>query len=100
MSTTGEVIDNVPERRFELARDGHTAELVYRINGDRIVLIHTEVPEELSGQGVGGQLVAAAARRAARDGLTLVPLCPYARHWLETHPDDIGPVEIDWDTSG
>jgi hypothetical protein len=25
-----------------------------------------------------------------------VPLCPFARSWLEKHPDEIGAVSIDW----
>jgi predicted GNAT family acetyltransferase len=90
-----EIIDNVAENRFETTRDGHTAELRYRLNGSRLVLIHTEVPEELEGHGVGAELVRAAVQRAARDGLTIAPLCPYARHWLETHPDEVGAVAID-----
>jgi uncharacterized protein len=91
-----EVIDNTSANRFETTRDGYTAELRYRINGSRLVLIHTEVPKELEGHGVGGDLVRAAVARAAREGLTIVPLCPYARHWLETHPGDVGDVAIDW----
>ncbi|MBF6555593.1 MAG: N-acetyltransferase [Acidimicrobiales bacterium] len=47
-----------------------------------MVLIHTEVPEELAGHGVGGRLVRASLDRAAREGLTIVPLCPFARRWL------------------
>jgi predicted GNAT family acetyltransferase len=91
-----DIIDNAAARRFELTRDGHTAELVYRVNGKRLVLVHTEVPEALGGHGIGGELVREAVRRAERDGLTLVPVCPYARQWLEKHPDAVGHVPIDW----
>lgn len=91
-----DIVDNAAANRFELSRDGQTAELVYRLNGKRLVLVHTEVPEALGGHGVGGELVRAGVRRAARDGLTLVPVCPYARQWLEKHPDAVGDVAIDW----
>jgi predicted GNAT family acetyltransferase len=91
-----EVVDNVAAERFELTEDGYLAELVYHVHGDRITLIHTEVPEELAGRGLGGVLVQAALARAARDHLTIVPSCPYARSWLEKHPDAIGAVTIDW----
>jgi hypothetical protein len=70
-------------------------ELVYRVDGDRLILIHTEVPEELAGHGVGGRLVRASLDRAAREGLTIVPQCPFARRWLGDHPDEIGGVEVD-----
>lgn len=90
-----DVFDNATKSRFELTRDGHTAELTYTIEGDRMVILHTEVPKALGGQGIGGELVQAAVRRAARDRLTILPLCPYARRWLEKNPDRIGVVAID-----
>ena len=90
------VTDNPAESRFELSADGHLAELLYRRNGKRLVLIHTEVPVELEGRGIAGALVAAAVDRAAREGMTVVPLCPFARGWLERHPDTASQAAIDW----
>ena len=92
-----EVTDNAAESRFELREDAYLAELVYRRPGSRLVLIHTEVPAELEGRGIGGRLVTAALDRAVREGLTLVPLCPFARDWLERHPEAAGRAVIDWD---
>jgi len=91
------VIDNAAAGRFELWVDGHLAELPYRQHEQRLVLIHTGVPDALGGRGLGGRLVAAAVDRAARDGLTIVPLCPFARDWLAHHPDMASRVVIDWD---
>jgi len=90
------VTDNQAESRLELEADGHVAELEYRRNGNRLVLIHTEVPTELEGRGLGGRLVTAAVERARRDSMTIVPLCPFARGWLERHPDVAAQVEVDW----
>jgi predicted GNAT family acetyltransferase len=90
------VTDNQAESRLELEADGHVAELEYRRNGKRLVLIHTEVPTELEGRGLGGRLVTAAVERAQRDSMTVVPLCPFARGWLERHPDVAAQVEVDW----
>jgi uncharacterized protein len=78
--------------------DGWLAELAYRVRGDRLVLAHTEVPLELEGRGIGGRLVTAAVDRAAHEGLTFVPLCPFARGWLERHPEAAGRAVIDWDS--
>jgi predicted GNAT family acetyltransferase len=97
MSTTTDVIDNPAESRFELTEDGHLAELVYEAGDGRLVLVHTGVPDELGGRGLGGVLVRAALERAAREGLTIVPVCPFARSWLEKHRDEIADVAIDWD---
>ena len=90
------VTDDTARHRFELEVDGHVAELVYRLDGDRLVLIHTGVPEELGGRGLGGVLVRAALARAVAESLTLVPECPFAKAWLEKHPDDAATVTIDW----
>ena len=98
VSDSANVIDNTGASRFELREDGRLAELVYRSRGDRLVLVHTEVPLELEGRGIGGRLVTAAVDRAAREGLTLVPLCPFARGWLERHPEAATRAVIDWDS--
>jgi predicted GNAT family acetyltransferase len=96
MSDAQPVTDNQAGSRFELRADGHLAELIYRRNGNRLVLIHTEVPEELEGRGLGGALVTAAVGRAAREGMTVVPLCPFARGWLRRHPETASQAAIDW----
>jgi predicted GNAT family acetyltransferase len=96
MTEAPQVTDNQAARRFELTRNGELALLQYRLHAGRLALIHTEVPQALGGRGLGGALVQAAVDRAARDGLTLVPLCPFARSWLERHPDAAAGVTIDW----
>jgi predicted GNAT family acetyltransferase len=80
---------------FEYRAGGSVAELVYRRRGERMVLLHTGVPETLEGHGVGGQLVRAAVGYAAGQGLTIVPACPFARAWLARHPDVAALVPID-----
>jgi predicted GNAT family acetyltransferase len=77
-------IADAPERsRFEVTVEGHTAFLQYRKHDDRLVLVHTEVPKELGGRGIGGHLVDFAVESAARQGLTISPLCPFAKRYLE-----------------
>lgn len=93
---TPDIVDAPASSRFQLTDEGEVAELVYRLDGDRLVLVHTGVPDALGGRGLGGQLVRAAVDRAAADGLTLVPECSYARKWLLDHPADVGDVAIDW----
>ena len=91
-----DVVDQTENERFVIEEDGHTAELVYHLNGKRLVLIHTEVPDELGGRGMGGRLVQAALDRARREELTVVPKCPFARSWLEKHPDATDGITIAW----
>ena len=90
------IIDIPAESRFVYRDGGFEAELVYHLNGKRLVLIHTEVPDALSGRGLGGRLVRAAVERAQREGLTIVPWCPFARRWLSEHDDMASLVPIDW----
>jgi hypothetical protein len=96
MNDAPRVTDNAPAGRFELTLNGEIAELTYRRRAGRLVLVHTEVPAALGGRGIGGQLVQAAIDRAAADGLTIVPVCPFARSWLERHPEAVASVPVDW----
>jgi predicted GNAT family acetyltransferase len=93
-----EVVDEKSLHRFALHLEGSAAVLQYRENGDRLILVHTEVPEELEGRGLGGALVRAALDRARAEELTIVPWCEFARSWLEKHEDEAATVEIDWDS--
>lgn len=99
MSDEPGVVDDVAAARFEYSAGDDLAELVYRRNGKRLVLVHTEVPAGLEGRGIGGRLVRAAVDRAARDGMTIVPLCPFARGWLERHPDVAALAPVDWSSA-
>jgi uncharacterized protein len=76
--------------------DEGRAELNYRIDADHLVLIHIHVPAELEGHGVGSALVRAAIELAIERHLTVVPRCPFARSWLERHPDAGDQVRVDW----
>ena len=89
------MVDDALNHRFVLEIDGAEAELDYRENDRRLVLVHTWVPEELRRRGIAGRLVATAVERAQREGLIVVPVCPYAVRWLEEHPDVAARVSID-----
>ncbi len=91
-----DIRDDGPHRRFVTNIDGHEAELTYRLRNGRLILVHTGVPEALEGHGIAGELVQAAVDKAVAENLTVVPVCPYARKWLEEHPGEAGKVTIDW----
>jgi predicted GNAT family acetyltransferase len=91
-----EIVDDAADERLHVEIDGVTAELLYEVEDGALLILHTEVPSALEGQGVGGRLVRAALERARRDGLTVVPWCPFARRWMREHPDAIEGISVDW----
>ena len=82
-----EVVD-VPEKsRYELRLGGHLIGLAaYRRRNGRIAFTHTEVDESCEGRGFGSLLAQAALEKAAREGLEVVPLCPFIAHYINRHP--------------
>jgi predicted GNAT family acetyltransferase len=95
-SVRDEPHDDPGHRRLVAEHDGEIAELVYRDVGNRMILVHTGVPDDLAGHGLGGKLVRAAIERARQRNATVVPWCPFARRWLQEHPDVAATVPIDW----
>jgi predicted GNAT family acetyltransferase len=91
-----EVRDETDNGRLVLTEDGVTAELDYAVEDGLLMLLHTEVPEGLRGHGIAAALVAAAVAKAGAGELTVVPWCPYARRWLQEHPDAAGTVTVDF----
>ena len=68
--------------RFEIHIGGKTAFLAYRRMPGKLVLVHTEVPSELAGHGIGSALVRAAVEFAREQGLMVAPLCPFATDYI------------------
>src|SRR5436190_1995938 len=95
MTANPPVIDNAPESRFEVSVDGHVAVLEYERDEQHMEIVHTEVPDELEGRGLGGLLVTAAVDDAAQRGVTVVPTCSFARGWLQRHPKVAARAVID-----
>ncbi len=81
------VIDNEAQRRFELPVGDATAIATYELDGDRIVLLHTEVPRELSGRGIGSRLARGVFERIRGSGRKAVPKCPFMAEWLKRHDE-------------
>ncbi|MFI1758898.1 GNAT family N-acetyltransferase [Streptomyces sp. NPDC020571] len=53
-----------------------------------VVPVHTIVEPAHEGQGIAGSLARELYGLARREGLTVVPLCPYVVKWAERHPDE------------
>ena len=83
------VVRDDERSRYEL-RDGDSVAgvAVFELSeGGRIVFTHTEIDPGWEGQGVGGQLVRAALDDVRRQGLPVLPTCPFVQAWMQRHPD-------------
>jgi uncharacterized protein len=82
------VRDNTERHRFELDADGRVAFSQYRRDGNTIIFMHTEVPKELAGKGIGSALVRGALAIARAQGLKVAAVCPFVKAYLEKHPEE------------
>ena len=79
--------DNPDLHRYETEIDGHVAYVVYRRAPGVITFVHTEVPKELGGRGVGSALARQVLEAARADGLKVVAMCPFISAWMKKHPE-------------
>ena len=82
-----DIVNNKADQRFELVVDGHLAAAFYKIDGNVITFIHTEVPPELGGKGIGSQLIKGALDQVRAAGLKVIAQCPFVKAYIEKHPD-------------
>lgn len=83
-----DIRNNERDSQFETNVDGHIAYAAYDLeHPDRIVFTHTVVPEELSGRGIGGEIVKYALDHARSKNMTVVPQCSYVAAYIRKHPE-------------
>ncbi len=89
------VKDNPDESQYEAEIDGHLAFVEYQLSRDRIIFIHTEVPEALSGRGIAAKLAQTALDDSRARGRAVIPLCSYIAAYIRRHPEytDLVPEE-------
>ena len=73
--------------RFEIERDGETAYLDYSLTGDVLVLLHTEVPQNLHGRGLASSLAETALQYARQNRLKVDVICPSVHAYLDKHSE-------------
>ena len=81
------VRDNPARHRYELEVDGHVAIAEYRLAAGVITFIHTEVPKELGGKGVGSALARGALEDVRKRGLRVVAQCPFIKGFIDKHAE-------------
>ena len=67
--------------------DGELAVLQYRFYKNDIALMHTEVPEKLSGKGLASALAKYALEWAKNNNKKVMVYCPFVASYLKKHPE-------------
>lgn len=78
---------NAAAGQFEVRTAQGLALLKYVPEGDLLDLVHTEVPKDREGRGVGSALARAALDYAREQHLSVKPTCPFVRAFIDKHAE-------------
>ena len=78
---------NAAAKRFEATIDRLLCRCDYRMHGNTMMLVHTEVAPQLEGRGYASMLVRAAFDHARDNGLDVLPVCSFVSAWARRHPE-------------
>jgi len=81
------VNNNEAANSFEMNINGECAFIEYKKKEDVYLLIHTEVPKKLQGQGIAATLVEKTFNYLEEHHLKMVPYCAYIQAHLKKHPE-------------
>lgn len=65
----------------------HIAFIDFLKENQTLVLTHTEVPEEISGQGIGKKLVYEVLSYAETNSFRVIPRCSFIIKYMKSHPE-------------
>lgn len=78
---------NAAAERFEMHVEDKLAFAAYSIVDRNLFLAYTEIPDALAERGVDRTLMRGAFEYARARGMSVVPICPTARAFLEQEPE-------------
>ena len=82
-----DIVNNKAQQRYELAVEGHIAATYYKVEGKIITFIHTEVPPELGGKGIGSKLIRGALDEVRAEGFKVIAQCPFVKAFIDKNAD-------------
>lgn len=63
------------------------AEMGFVLSGEKIIIDHTHITEELNGQGIGKLLLKELVDWARKENKKIIPLCSYAKSQMEKNKE-------------
>lgn len=88
------VKNNKEKSRLEVYVGDYVGFLDYKLKGDSMYFMHTEVPEELKGQGVASFIAETTLRYAKEKGYNIIVYCPFIKTYLKRHPMEYNNIDI------
>ena len=83
-----ELRHNPDEQRYELFLDERRVGFIdYRVHGEALAFLHTEIEPKVRGRGLGARLVAGALDDVRARGRRVVPLCWFVAEFIDAHPE-------------
>lgn len=81
------ITNNEKAMHFEIYEGDDTAFMEYRFYKNDIAFMHTEVPENMEGKGVGSALAEYAFTYAGKHKMPVMVYCPFVLSYLKKHPE-------------
>jgi predicted GNAT family acetyltransferase len=86
-------LDKKGHGHFYISDEGEQlAEMVVSVSNSLLTVYHTEVLPKAEGRGLAKQLLAAMVEHARKNGLKVIPLCPYVHAQFKRHAGDYADV--------
>ena len=81
------IFSNNPDKlRFELELDNKLAFIDYELAKQTITMLHTEVPKELEGKGIGSMIAGKALDYATIHDFKVIPSCTFIADFIAKNP--------------
>lgn len=85
---TQRLIHDAENEVYRIHLEGeHYAVVDYSRDGDVIHILSMRVPDELQGRGYGKVMIETLLTELESQGVKVVPVCSYAKHYLQRHKE-------------
>jgi len=82
-----ELVNNIERGAFEIPVNDQLAFISYRSSGNVVTLMHTEVPQELEGQGLASAMIEKTLQYLEENNRRIIPRCSFVIAYLKRHPE-------------